>query len=152
MVIMGTYTSIKLGKFAGVDAILAAAGVILAAIYMLGVVQRVFFGPVKNPKNRNLPDLNTREIIALTPLVVMIFVIGLFPSAFLSRMSDSVSSFDTRSRQVWIASQALGDGPAKLLTNEELAREAGGVDKGLLEKLERMDVGAPALTAQEGSK
>jgi NADH-quinone oxidoreductase subunit M len=152
MVIMGTYTSIKLGKFAGVDAILAAAGVILAAIYMLGVVQRVFFGPVKNPKNRNLPDLNTREIIALAPLVVMIFVIGLFPSAFLSRMSDSVSSFDTRNRQVWIASQALGDGPAKLLTNEELAREAGGVDKGLLEKLERMDVGAPALTAQEGSK
>ncbi len=152
MVIMGTYTSMKLGKFAGVDAILAAAGVILAAIYMLGVVQRVFFGPVKNPKNRNLPDLNTREIIALAPLVVMIFVIGLFPSAFLSRMSDSVSSFDTRSRQVWIASQALGDGPAKLLTNEELAREAGGVDKGLLEKLERMDVGAPALTAQEGSK
>jgi len=152
MVIMGTYTSMKLGKFAGVDAILAAAGVILAAIYMLGVVQRVFFGPVKNPKNRNLPDLNTREIIALAPLVVMIFIIGLFPSAFLSRMSESVSSFDTRSRQVWIASQALGDGPAKLLTNEELAREAGGVDKGLLEKLERMDVGAPALTAQEGSK
>ncbi len=152
MVILGTYTSVKLGKFAGVDAVLAAAGVILAAIYMLGVVQKVFFGPLKNAKNRYLPDLNTREIIALAPLVVMIFVIGLFPSTFLSRSSDAVSSFDTRNRQVWIASQELGDGPAKLLTNDDLATEAGGVDKGLLEKLEAMDKGAPAPKAEEATK
>ncbi len=152
MIIMGTYSSQKLGKFAGIDAVLASLGVILAAIYMLGVVQRVFFGPLKNAKNKYLPDLNTREILALTPLVVMIFVIGLFPSLFLSRSSEAVSALDQRNRLVWMESQNLGDRPATLLTNEDLATEGGRIDKDLLAKLNLLDQGAPAAKSEEAAK
>ncbi len=91
MIIMGTYVSERLGTFAGIHTVGAAMGVILAAIYMLSVVQKVFFGPLKNPKNKHLNDLTVRESVALAPLVAMIFVIGFFPSVFIDRMKDSVS-------------------------------------------------------------
>jgi NADH-quinone oxidoreductase subunit M len=90
LIIMGTFLSERLGKFAGIHTVGAAAGVILAAVYMLYVVQKMFFGPLSNPKNKNLPDLTVRESLALAPLVLMIFVIGLFPSIFLDRMKESV--------------------------------------------------------------
>jgi NADH-quinone oxidoreductase subunit M len=91
MVISGTYVSERLSTFAGVHTVGAAAGVILAAVYMLSVVQRMFFGPLTHPKNKRLHDLTARETLALAPLVVMIFVIGLFPSIFLDRMKDSIN-------------------------------------------------------------
>jgi NADH-quinone oxidoreductase subunit M len=59
-------------------------------VYMLSVVQKVFFGPLDNPKNAHLKDLNTRETIALAPLLVLVFAVGLFPNILLSRMHDSV--------------------------------------------------------------
>src|SRR5205085_6826209 len=43
-----------------------------------------------NPKNKYLPDLTVRETLALAPLVLMIFVIGLFPSIFLDRTKDAI--------------------------------------------------------------
>jgi len=54
-------------------------------------VQKVFFGPLKNPKNEHLSDLNVRETVALAPLVALIFVIGFFPNLFLDRMHESVT-------------------------------------------------------------
>jgi NADH-quinone oxidoreductase subunit M len=90
LVIMGTFLSERLGKFAGIHTIGAAAGVILAAVYMLAVVQKMFFGPLTNPKNKHLPDMTVRETLAVAPFVIMIFVIGFFPSIFLDRMKDSV--------------------------------------------------------------
>jgi NADH-quinone oxidoreductase subunit M len=91
MVIMGTIVSVPLGKWAIPQASLAAFGVILAAVYMLSVVQKVFFGPLDNPKNAKLTDLNVRETIALAPLLVLVFVLGLFPNIILDRMHDSVT-------------------------------------------------------------
>lgn len=90
MIIMGTFVSLPLGSHGGLQAVLAAFGVILAAVYMLAVVQKMFFGPLTNPKNAHLSDLNVRETIALAPLVALIFIIGLFPSLFLDRTRDSV--------------------------------------------------------------
>jgi NADH-quinone oxidoreductase subunit M len=90
MVISATFVSKPLNMFSGMQTVGAAAGVILAAVYMLGVVQKMFFGPLTNPKNQHLPDLTRRETLALAPLVAMIFVIGLFPGVFLDRMKDSV--------------------------------------------------------------
>jgi NADH-quinone oxidoreductase subunit M len=67
---------------------------------MLGVVQKVFFGPITKKENQNLSDVNGRELVSLVPLVLMIFIIGLFPNIFLSRIKDSVArvqtDFDTR--------------------------------------------------------
>ncbi len=90
MVVTGTYVSERLGTFGGIHAVGAAAGVILAAVYMLSVVQRVFFGPLTHPKNKTLSDITPRESLALAPLVLMIFVIGFFPNIFLDRMKDSI--------------------------------------------------------------
>lgn len=95
MVIVGTYASSALGPNAAPQAVGAALGVILAAVYMLSVVQKMFFGPVTNPKNLNLPDINVREVIAVTPFIALIFVIGLFPNVFLSRMSPAVEEIRT---------------------------------------------------------
>ena len=90
MVISGTFVSERLNTFAGIHTVGAAAGVILAAIYMLGMVQKMFFGPLSNPKNKHLPDITAREVLAVSPLILMIFVIGLFPSVFLDRMKPSI--------------------------------------------------------------
>lgn len=91
MVIVGTMVSERLSNVSGLHTVGAAAGVILAAVYMLSLVQKMFFGPLTNPKNKVLKDISTREVFAVAPLIVMIFVIGLFPNVFLDRMKDSVA-------------------------------------------------------------
>ncbi|HEY4118083.1 MAG TPA: proton-conducting transporter membrane subunit, partial [Byssovorax sp.] len=115
MVISGTYVSEALGAFAGMHTIGAAAGVILAAVYMLGVVQKMFFGPNKNPKNQHLPDLTARETLAVAPLVAMIFVIGLFPNVFLDRMKDTIASTQQQFERIARIGESVGEGPARLL-------------------------------------
>jgi NADH-quinone oxidoreductase subunit M len=82
----------------------AAAGVILAAVYMLFMFQKMFLGPVDKEENRTLKDLNWREIITLVPLLVLIFWIGLYPKPFFTLMSLSV---DQLVRAVQTAAQAM---------------------------------------------
>ncbi len=62
----------------------AGTGVILGAVYMLWMVQRVLYGPVTNAANRSLKDLNGRELGYLVPLAAMIVVMGLFPNCFMN--------------------------------------------------------------------
>ncbi len=70
--------------------ILAASGVILAAVYMLWMYQRVMFGPMKHAKNSNLKDLNFREVAILIPLVALIMWIGVYPQALTVKYQKSV--------------------------------------------------------------
>jgi NADH-quinone oxidoreductase subunit M len=72
--------------------VLAATGVILSAVYMLWMFQRVNYGEVTNPKNEKLPDLTPREWAALGPLLAMAIVMGVFPSFFLKPMEPSVEA------------------------------------------------------------
>jgi NADH-quinone oxidoreductase subunit M len=74
----------------------AVLGVILGAVYMLRMFQRVMFGPLENPKNQELTDLTPRELVVLVPLLAMILLMGVYPKPFLSRMEPSVEAFVAR--------------------------------------------------------
>ena len=69
---------------------LSAAGVILAAVYMLYMFQKLFLGPVDKEENKVLKDLNWREVVTLVPLLVFIFWIGLYPKPFFTLMAPAV--------------------------------------------------------------
>ena len=68
----------------------AASGVILSAVYMLWMFQRVNYGEVTHEKNRHLPDLSTREWALMIPTVAMAIFMGVFPAIFLRTMEPSV--------------------------------------------------------------
>ncbi|MET0384652.1 MAG: NADH-quinone oxidoreductase subunit M, partial [Polyangiales bacterium] len=93
MILAGTFMSETLGRHGPIAAAFAATGVILAAIYMLHAVLKMFWGPLANPENRNLADLSRRERWVLAPLVVLIFYIGLFPNRMLNDMKPAVDRF-----------------------------------------------------------
>jgi NADH-quinone oxidoreductase subunit M len=63
---------------------------------MLSLIQRVFFGPLTNPENRKLADLNVRETVALAPLVVLVFIIGLFPKLLVGQMGPATEGLIER--------------------------------------------------------
>jgi len=73
-------------------AVLAAVGIILGAYYMLWLVQRVFFGPLREPEHGDSPvsDLRLREILALAPITIICLWIGLYPNFFLRRMEPAI--------------------------------------------------------------
>ncbi len=79
-------------KFNYVYSILGATGLILGAVYMLWAYQRVMFGPLEKPANKALIDINLREIMVLLPIAILMFVMGIYPKPFLSRMEGSVEA------------------------------------------------------------
>ena len=95
LVLIGTFTSPVLPR-AKLFASLAAIGMILSAVYMLWMYQRVIYGDVTNPANKKLADLSAREKFALAPLIVLIFVMGVLPGPFLSRSNASIQAIKAR--------------------------------------------------------
>jgi NADH-quinone oxidoreductase subunit M len=79
--------------------VLGAAGVILAAVYLLWMYQRVFFGKVVHPENEKLRDCTAREAFVLIALIVFIIWIGVYPEPFLSRMEPSLQAVLDRIRE-----------------------------------------------------
>ncbi len=75
---------------APIAVVFAGLGIIFGAVYMLWMVQRVFWNPLTNEENRNLDDMNLREIVTILPLVVLIVWIGVHPMTFLSPIEAAV--------------------------------------------------------------
>ncbi|MBI2210022.1 MAG: NADH-quinone oxidoreductase subunit M [Deltaproteobacteria bacterium] len=67
----------------------AATGVVLGAVYMLWMFRRVVFGPLTRPENQRLKDIGPREIAILSPILVLILVMGIYPRPFLNRMKPA---------------------------------------------------------------
>jgi NADH-quinone oxidoreductase subunit M len=71
----------------------ALAGVVLSAVYMLGMYQQTVFGPVRHAENRALPDLNLREWLYLLPLLFFIVLIGIWPGPLLKRVAAATGNY-----------------------------------------------------------
>ena len=99
-------------------AILGALGVILAAWYLLTAFRKMIQGPVDNPANdsEQLRDLNWGELTMLVPLVLLFFVIGLFPNVFFNKIDPAVD--------------ALMEQPAlvRALDQHDLAQNGGSLE------------------------
>ncbi len=74
MILMGSFGTYK------ILSAIAAFGVVLAAIYMLWAYQRIFTGEINIQENSNLVDLDSRELLSVVPLLVLMLLIGIYPS------------------------------------------------------------------------
>jgi NADH-quinone oxidoreductase subunit M len=131
-----------------VIAVASVSGVVLGAWYMLYLVQRVFFGPLREPGHEGAPpvaaaahghddhghasaddhghsgvrDLSFRELLAVVPLCVFVFWIGLQPEFFLSRMRHTLEPLSRNAQQAILKREAA---------TSALAQQAAGSDRKL---------------------
>jgi NADH-quinone oxidoreductase subunit M len=85
---------------------LATSGIVLGAAYMLWTYQRVYMGPV-NEKYASLPDLNSKEIWSLAPLVVVILLFGILPALFLNTIDPTMERLVAHLEKGRVAYEAL---------------------------------------------
>jgi NADH-quinone oxidoreductase subunit M len=96
LIMFGTWNSAYSVGRPWIATMLAATGVIWAAVYMLWMLQRVLFGRVTKPENRRLADLSWREIGLLTPLLLLMLYMGVHPNPFLARSRASIEQVRAR--------------------------------------------------------
>ena len=90
LILLGAFGASRLAT------VFAASGLVLGAVYMLWMFQRVVFGPVRHAENATLEDLRPREVAVLVPVVAMIVIMGVFPTPFLRVMEPSVQKLVER--------------------------------------------------------
>lgn len=112
LILLGGFTKSKL------LGLLAATGIIIGAAYMLWLYQRVFFMET-NPKVKDFPDINMREVITLIPLIILVIWIGVYPNTFLSFMDASVQNLLDRIN----ATPNIAEEKASLFTNKDAIKE-----------------------------
>ncbi|HKO96988.1 MAG TPA: NADH-quinone oxidoreductase subunit M [Pyrinomonadaceae bacterium] len=121
LILIGSWTSVATSR-SWLVTMLAATGVIWAAVYMLWMLQRVVFGKLTKPENAELSDLNAREIGLLIPLLALMLFMGVYPRPFLDRSQGSVEEIRARVATPSGGSFASVDRQAKSpLTNTEEA-------------------------------
>jgi NADH-quinone oxidoreductase subunit M len=92
-ILLGAFGSQVLGFF---FALFATLGVILAAVYMLYMFQKVYLGELDKPENMNLPQMHWQEIAVMVPILILIFWIGLQPVGFFNTMDASSKQIVTQ--------------------------------------------------------
>ena len=104
LIMLGMWNSTVLGITSSVNwnyvaTMFAGTGVIFAAVYLLWMIQRVFFGKITNPNNRGLRDLSWREIGLIAPLLFLMVYMGVYPRPFLEASKSSVLAIQERVTQ-----------------------------------------------------
>jgi NADH-quinone oxidoreductase subunit M len=93
---IGEYLSLAgFFKVSPVLTLIAGTSIILGAVYMLSLYKRSFFGPVTNEANAKLPDLDSKELTALVPLVALVVWLGVYPKPVLGPIDTSVKALVT---------------------------------------------------------
>ncbi|HWB81764.1 MAG TPA: NADH-quinone oxidoreductase subunit M [Nannocystaceae bacterium] len=93
LIMVGTFTHGGLTLFAvPILLVVAATGVILGVVYLLHLFQKVMLGPLTNPKNADLKDLNLRELLTFVPFVGLIVLMGLYPKPFTDRIDPTAQA------------------------------------------------------------
>jgi NADH-quinone oxidoreductase subunit M len=108
LILLGSFASQFLSSY--VYAAIAATGVILSAVYMLWMCQRVFFGKVIHAENESLLDLNKREIALLVPVLLFIVWIGVYPSTFMKQTAVHSKQVVTQMQQAKSGSAIIPKG------------------------------------------
>ncbi len=105
-----------------VIAVLAVSGVVLGAWYMLWLVQRVFFGPLKEPAHGDEPieDMGWSEFFSLAPLAVFALWIGLAPGHFLKPMRLTLDNLTSDAKQQWAAVEEQASAEAALAGDSQM--------------------------------
>jgi NADH-quinone oxidoreductase subunit M len=101
LTMIGMWTSHTLGTIDGwnmnyVATMFAGTGVIFAAVYLLWMMQRVFFGKITNPNNKVLKELSWRELGLVAPLLFLMVYMGVYPKPFLDASRESVVAIQER--------------------------------------------------------
>jgi NADH-quinone oxidoreductase subunit M len=96
------------GSFRAFPALTSVAvlGVVLGAVYMLTLYMKTMFGEITHEENRGLPDCNRTELAAFIPLLIMVFVMGVYPQPILSRIEPTTTAY---LEAVSVRRQALTD-------------------------------------------
>ncbi len=84
MSIMGGFTAFP------VQGVLAALGIVLGAMYLLYMLQRTIFGPIKLPALETAEDAEPIEMAAIVPLAALLVVLGVFPSLLINVQQPTV--------------------------------------------------------------
>ena len=105
--------------------LLAGLAIVVGAIYMLSAYKKMFFGEVTNEENRNLPDVNKKELVALLPLVAITIWLGIYPKPVLEPINNSVESIVQLMHDKSITEEAKMRIP-NLIKDKEIAKTSSG--------------------------
>ncbi|HEX2568592.1 MAG TPA: NADH-quinone oxidoreductase subunit M [Polyangia bacterium] len=134
LVLLGTFDAYRVWRDTGmpfmfghpkVAGAIAATGVILGAVYMLFMFQRVMFGPNNNPKNKHLPDLTAREVVVFLPILLGVFWLGVRPTTFLDHIDPAVRRTLSQFQQKYAEAPESGKTPRMLVDAPNPAQGAG---------------------------
>src|SRR3984885_12752653 len=124
-------------------AVWAITGIVLGAAYLLWLYQRVMFGPLTNPANEHLPDLNGREFFTLGTLIILAFWIGIYPAPLFNVLDKPVKQIVLRYDPNYYTPQ----------TTASVAPASGAsMQIVVTDKTQAMKMAAPAAAPQKDSK
>jgi len=126
LILLGTF------RTAPVLAAVAVSGVVLGAVYMLWMYQRVMFGPVTHDENRSLEDMKPRELAVLAPILAFIVLLGVYPMPVLEKMEPSVDAILGRAEATRMVGGTRTAGGSLAMASERVTEAAscGGREGG----------------------